>query len=271
MGCLYFCWVKTKSTKNDITYRRVKMRKTAAGLISVVVAVITVTACASSGGVTPVAESAKTAAEYAGFKYTASNGTVTITGYTGSAKNVTIPGQINGQPVTALGMRAFAQNQLTGVTIPDSVTEIGIAAFAVNQLTNVTIPHSVIVIGDGAFAQNQLTSVTIPDSVTEIGIAAFSENQLASVTIPDSVTAIGIAAFSENQLTSVTIPDSVTTIGSWAFANNQLTSITIGANVAFEGESITGNFNTVYINANKAAGTYRSGNNGATWISYLIY
>ena len=45
-----------------------------------------------------------------------------------------------------------------------------------NNLTSVTIPNSVICIGSGAFSGCQsLTSVTIPNSVTSIGLNAFSE------------------------------------------------------------------------------------------------
>jgi hypothetical protein len=50
---------------------------------------------------------------------------VTITGYTGSAANVTIPGRIGGLPVTAIKENAFQHKQLAGVTIPNSVTTIG--------------------------------------------------------------------------------------------------------------------------------------------------
>jgi hypothetical protein len=55
------------------------------------------------------------------FRIEISGGEVTITGYTGSAYEVTIPGQIGGLPVTAIGEKAFFENQLTGVTFPDSV------------------------------------------------------------------------------------------------------------------------------------------------------
>jgi hypothetical protein len=57
-----------------------------------------------------------------------------------------------------------------------------------NQLTSVTIGNSVTSIGDDAFSHNQLTSVIIPNSVTSIGKSAFTNNQLASVTIGAGVT-----------------------------------------------------------------------------------
>lgn len=89
---------------------------------------------------------------------------------------------IHGKP-TSIGDKAFMGNQLTSVTIPNSVTVIGIGAFAENQLTSVTIPNSVTGIGNGAFFKNQLTSVTIPDSVKYIGDGAFAGNQLREVKI----------------------------------------------------------------------------------------
>ena len=126
--------------------------------------------------------------------------------------------------------------EMTTITIPNSVTSIGSSAFKdCNGLTSVTIPDSVTSIGDKAFyGCSSLTSVTIPDSVTSIGNSAFSGcSSLTSITIPDSVTSIGNSAFSGcSSLTSITIPDSVTSIGSAAFYNCKgLTNLTIGNGV----------------------------------------
>jgi len=173
------------------------------------------------------------------------DGTVTITDYTGTAKDIIIPDTLDGKSVTVIGDYAFWNNSLTSVVIPSSVTTIGNYAFSYNQLTSVTIPDSVTVIGDLAFYGNQLTSVVIPSSVTTIGNYAFSYNQLTSVVIPSSVTTIGRGVFAENKLTSVTIPDSVTTIGNEAFYRNQLTSVTIPSSVttiganAFQNNQLT--------------------------------
>jgi prepilin-type N-terminal cleavage/methylation domain-containing protein len=72
----------------------------------------------------------------------------TISDYTCSnGVDVVIPANIGGVDVTSIGDYVFYYNQLTSVTIPESVTSIG----------------------DSAFSQNQLTSITIPDSVTSIG------------------------------------------------------------------------------------------------------
>jgi len=122
------------------------------------------------------------------------SGTGTITDYYDNENNdssnaacprdVNIPSEIGGVGVVAMGGYAFSSNQLTSVTIPNSVTSIGGGAFQGNQLTSVTIPNSVTSIGGGAFSSNQLTSVTIPNSVTSIGGGAFHFNQLGSVSLP---------------------------------------------------------------------------------------
>ncbi|SNA78751.1 leucine-rich repeat domain-containing protein [Flavobacterium psychrophilum] len=135
--------------------------------------------------------------------------------------------------VTAIGESAFEHcNNLTSVTIPNSVTTIGDYVFVgCSGLISVTIPNSVTDIENGAFFScSGLTSVTIPNSVTTIGDQAFADcSGLTSVTISNSVTTIGDEAFAEcSGLTSVTIPNSVTTIGDGSFARcSGLTSVTI--------------------------------------------
>jgi hypothetical protein len=107
-----------------------------------------------------------------------------------------------------------------------SVTQIGIDSFFNNQLTSVTIPDSVQYIINFAFGTNQLQTVTIPDGVISIGGNAFVNNQISSLTISNTVTAIGLAAFATNQLTSVTIPEGVNSLAASVFNNNPLNSVT---------------------------------------------
>ena len=99
-----------------------------------------------------------------------------------STTTLTIPATVsdgvNTYSVASIGDKAFYSNQLTSVTIPDSVTNIGVSAFETNQLTSLTIPDSVTYIGIDAFQKNQLTSLTFPPSVTSIGRYAFWSNQL---------------------------------------------------------------------------------------------
>ena len=161
---------------------------------------------------------------------------VTISGCQESAEGeLVIPNEIEGLPVTSIGVRAFASCFiLTSIIIPERVNFIGHAAFTdCYSLTSIIIPERVNLIGDAAFTHcYSLTSVTIPDSVTSIGKSAFIDCvSLTSVTIPDSITNIEIYAFYGcRSLTSITIPDSVTSIGDDAFYGcNGLESIVVPA------------------------------------------
>lgn len=106
----------------------------------------------------------------------------TITAYLGSAAplnsifNIIIPETIGGVTVTKIGSGAFAQKNITGVTIPDTVTYIGGAAFEDNGLTSLTLPYGLTYIGQHAFRFNLLKSITIPETVTYIGLHAFDYN-----------------------------------------------------------------------------------------------
>ena len=80
--------------------------------------------------------------------------------------------------ITGIYASAFENcDDLTSVTIPNSITSIGNFAFSsCSGLTSITIPNSVKSIGDNAFSScTGLTSITIPNSVTSIGGAAFAE------------------------------------------------------------------------------------------------
>jgi hypothetical protein len=169
------------------------------------------------------------------YTYTITNGTVTITQYTGPGGAVSIPAVIAGLPVTSIGPQAFGYSvSLTNVTIPNSVTNIGIGAFTdCTKLTGVTIGNSVISIGDQAFVNcTSLGHVTIPNSVTTIGFEAFYDcTSLTSVMVPNSVISIGSDSFGWcTKLTSVTIPSSVSSIGDSAFEScSSLSAITVDA------------------------------------------
>jgi len=204
-----------------------------------------------------------------GFQAMEDGGKITITGYTGSEKYLTIPPTAGGMPIVGIAKEAFRNKGLISVTIPDSVTSIGDSAFQGNQLIRVNLGSGITTIGERAFANNKLTSVVIPDNVTIIGESAFFNNtQLSSVTIGSKVTNIGKFAFSEAILTSIVIPPSVINIGEKAFSGSKLTSITIGANVKLERESFLDSFINTYTGT---AGTYTRPNiNSTTWTRGLI-
>jgi len=203
-----------------------------------------------------------------GFQATESDGKITITGYTGTDKNLTIPAAVGGKPIVAIGNEAFRGKGLLTVNIPNSVITIGENAFSNNQLSSVVIGNSVTSIGDRAFSNNRLTTVTIPNTVTSIGESAFYNNMLGSIDLGSGVITIGKFAFSTNQLSTVNLPNSVSSIGDSAFSSNKITRIVIGANVKLGKTAFPASFENAY---REIAGTYtRTSVSSETWAKDMI-
>jgi len=170
------------------------------------------------------------------FTFTTNNGTITITGYTGSGGLVVIPSATNGWPVKSIGANAFAQNTVvSNVVIPDSITNIGTYAFYESGLTNVSIPGGVVNVAYWAFGWcTNLASVTLAASTINLGDNTFADcPRLESVTMLSSVSNldIGNQAFAScTNLTNFLVGSGVSAldIGAGAFANcSSLASFTL--------------------------------------------
>ncbi|MGN1457316.1 MAG: leucine-rich repeat protein, partial [Acutalibacteraceae bacterium] len=158
-----------------------------------------------------------------GFKYTESyDGTLTITGYNGSDKDIVIPSVINGKNVTIIGEEAFSgMTELTSVTFPDSVENICGAVFrSCTGLKRVVAGKGLKQISMNAFyGCTQLEDVITGRGLEGIYPSAF-ENcvSLKNMVIPDTVTSIYYAAFRNcTKLESVAIPKTVKYIGDDVF------------------------------------------------------
>lgn len=79
--------------------------------------------------------------------------------------------------VTAIGQKAFYESQeVTSVSIPESVTTIGSSAFyRCSSLTSIDLPSNLKEISSMTFLScSNLTSITIPANVTKIGSMVFA-------------------------------------------------------------------------------------------------
>ncbi len=212
------------------------MKKLKKLLLGICVGVLTCVLCAVCAG-----------AEVSGnYEYSVNtDGTVTITDYTGSEKNVVIPNKLGGKTVTVIGTEAFYNNlDIVSVKIPDTVIRVDYNSFkGCSNMTSVALSKNLKRIGDYAFyGCDSLTSVAATDSLLSVGMYAFSEcskletvifsyglefigkyafykcSVLQNINIPASVTTIGTSAFSYCQkLESITIPEGVTVINSNTF------------------------------------------------------
>ena len=171
---------------------------------------------------TTPAPTTTTTAAYVSFDYVQNETGVTIAAYTGTAAYVSIPSEIGGKPVTAIGERAFQYSRaVRSVTIPDSVTVIGANAFReCPHLKTLLLGSGVATIEDMAFCGcHSLTAADIPGSVKSIGIYAFAYcDALQSVTLHEGTESIGYGAFYGcGLLAPVDLPSTVTDVGQDAF------------------------------------------------------
>lgn len=169
-----------------------------------------------------------------GITYEFDEATGTITGgQLNGNTEMTIPSEINGISVSAIGGNAFHGAGITSLTIPASVKEVGAEAFARCQnLTSVTFltdaQGGTETVGPDAFKESpQLQSVTLPGTLKTMGARAFlSCTALAQLQLPSGLQTIGGYALSKTALTDIAIPGTVTSLGEGAFCDTTaLTSV----------------------------------------------
>ncbi len=144
------------------------------------------------------------------------DGTLEITCCKIMRGEITVPGRIGKDTVSAIGCGAFSAYRYFAQRTPSELLD-----FRVNALKRVVLPETVTCIGIGAFNNcNALEHVDIPNGVTEIGGSAFSDcRSLREITLPKGLKILGNGAFSGTGLRAAVIPGSVEETGVSIFYN----------------------------------------------------
>ena len=146
---------------------------------------------------------------------------VVITRYTGSEKDVVIPGKIDGVPVIAIGNGAFSGSRVTEtVVLPASVRRVEANAFReCRNLRSVSLGGTETV-GNVAFLGcTSLLVMDFPASVRTVGAYAFADcASLTEARFAEGVREIGYGAFRNcESLRAVILPASLGSIGDDTF------------------------------------------------------
>ena len=200
-----------------------------------------------------------------GFAYTVTGDEATITGYTGSAKNIVIPSELGGKPVTAIADKAFYEYKTLNIYIPKTIKTIGEDAFPIgsdetrficyegteNEWANIAVQKGNEGLDPehaGFYPWFRLYECNLSDDMVYQAsddaatlVCYFGSD--SKVDIPAElggkpVTSIGVYAFWNcRSLTKVTIPEGVTSIGDCAFQSCiSLTEVNIPKSVETIGD-----------------------------------
>ena len=184
------------------------------------------------------------------YKLKIKHGKVQIKKYLGNDKKVVIPDFIDGMPVTKIETWAFAINEeITEVTIPDTVRYIGYGAFGIcKNLKKVTFSGKVYLNG-AVFVSSGLEEVIGLEYITgdDSGRCFFDgtpflekndililDNMLIKCktedevyVVPENVTSIGYMAFWGSSLKKVILPNGLKHIHNWAFEHTNISGVKI--------------------------------------------
>ncbi len=197
--------------------------RTTRKILSVLLAVIMVLSIVPMAGVTSFAA---TSGDYEYEVLSETDKTCEITGYTGSAANLTIPATLNGYKVTSIGVYAFRDcTSLASVTIPDSIEIIDNLAFAdCENLSEINMPDKPVYIKNetpdlfpsGAFCNTKVyeNPENWENGVCYIGKCAYESDAEGDLRFREGTLAISDGWFSTRGQ-NVYIPSSVTLIGEY--------------------------------------------------------
>ncbi len=163
-------------------------------------------------------------------------------------KDVLIPKEHEGLPVTAIGEYAFRGTDIEKMTITENVVSIAANAFddcdsltynsyeTVNYIGTEKNPYYAVVFAP----ENSKESFRLHNDTKIIADYAFGDCSIKSIALPKGVTHIGANAFySCGALTEIVLPETLTHIGAEAFGNcGSLKEITLPKSVTHIGDSV---------------------------------
>ncbi|MDE7087582.1 MAG: leucine-rich repeat domain-containing protein, partial [Clostridia bacterium] len=129
-------------------------------------------------------------------------------------EGLTVPEEVNGHKVTAIGERAFyGKTALRAIEIPDSVTEVAPTAFTgCTNLSTANVPACAV----NALPKANLYAVTVTGG--EIAESAFEKCETLTYAELKGVTSIGKTAFARcKSLETLNISDDISAVGERAF------------------------------------------------------
>lgn len=163
------------------------------------------------------------------------DGTIKITAYNGTERDITIPATLDGKNVTCIYTDAFEYcNTIRSIKISNGITNLEYGAFfACMNVKKIEIPESVTYIGSDAFygcinLEEIIVAENNSNFMSENGIL-FNKDKTeilrypagrkdTNYVIPNNIKTIGYGAFDDSMyLYSIQIPDGVTTIEDYAF------------------------------------------------------
>jgi len=186
--------------------------------------------------------------------YVVSNGT--ITSCVTNAKKLVVPRSINGEILTAIGNKAFANNtSMVSVEISDGITELKDEAFyKCSTLREIYLSKSVAYVSPIAFMECPLLTKIEVDFNNRIyesfngilfkagkkELVCFPVGFIRSeYYIPHGTMIIGEKAFYKCPLYTAYIPQTVTRIENYAFAEStKMETISLPANLMYLGENV---------------------------------
>lgn len=154
-------------------------------------------------------------------------------GKDGNPANIILPSTVTkdgkSYTVTEIGTKAFyAQDSLTGVTLPENLTKIDDQAFEYAHITSIVFPKTLQSIGKDAFWSTYLSSIDFSQatSLTTIDDGAFEYTRVSSITLPENLKSLVAQVFlGVKQLTSLKLNANLETIGPQAFLYDHISNL----------------------------------------------
>ncbi len=144
------------------------------------------------------------------YEYTVNeNSEITIKAYLGSSREVSIPSEIDGMPVTEIGEYSFSgdyrknadgsgienhpnarsNKRIRKISVPSTVRTIGSYAFTgMENLSNAVLAEGLVTIGEFAFAGcSGLKKIVLPDSLVNFTLSSLDETSVEALVLGTNV------------------------------------------------------------------------------------